>query len=192
MDQRYRSRGMRVFDPTVFENVKVALENHFYDLDNLDRLIDIVGRNDRMEMAVMAREFGLRFTLAGQSGMSAEVRLASSLRQLAAELLNQDGDAAATGAGCSLSLRFRVVISEPADQCRKIEGIMRTIWGDDMPFTQTISYVHGQDSPPEAVFYTNKIELKFNRTIGEEQMEDIPELAEHMLQTLRELKAAAI
>lgn len=176
-----------MFDPTVFENVKVALENHFYDLDNLDRAIDIVGRIDRMEMAVMAREFGLRFTLAGLSGVSAEVRLASSLRQLAAELLELDGDTAV--AGCTLSLRFRVALGEPAAQCPQIEGMIRAIWGEDMPFTQTISYVYEQDDLSTAVFYTNKIELKFRRTIGEEQMEDIPELADHMVQTLRQLKA---
>ena len=44
-----------MFDPTVFDNLKVAVENEFYDLDNLDRIIDITNRRDLLDMAVMSR-----------------------------------------------------------------------------------------------------------------------------------------
>ncbi|MHA7962595.1 hypothetical protein ACX93W_00520 [Paenibacillus sp. CAU 1782] len=35
------------FHPTVFENIKVALENELYDMDNLDGLVTVSGRSDR-------------------------------------------------------------------------------------------------------------------------------------------------
>ncbi|MEI0739291.1 hypothetical protein VQ056_26320 [Paenibacillus sp. JTLBN-2024] len=57
---------MVMFDPTIFENLKVALENQLYDLDNIDGLIRIIGRDDRLEMSVMSREFAIRFELAGR------------------------------------------------------------------------------------------------------------------------------
>lgn len=52
-----------MFDPTVFDNLKVAMENAVYDLDNLDSRIDITQRIDRLEMSVMSREFGVQFRL---------------------------------------------------------------------------------------------------------------------------------
>ena len=33
-----------MYDPTIFENLKVAFENHVYDLDNIERKIDIKNR----------------------------------------------------------------------------------------------------------------------------------------------------
>lgn len=175
-----------MFDPTIFDNVKVALENHFYDLDNLDSRIEITGRYDRLEMAVMSREFGLVFMLAGQPGATAEIWLSSSLKQLAAELTAPAGEPPA-GAGCSLALRFRLALSEPDNQCREIESIVRAIWGDDILLTQSVSYVFGREAASGEPAYALDAGLRFRRVIGEEQMEDIPGLADHMLLTLTRL-----
>ncbi|KHF34038.1 hypothetical protein CM49_03708 [Paenibacillus sp. P1XP2] len=76
-----------MFDPTIFENLKVALENQLYDLDNIDGLIRIIGRDDRLEMSVMSREFAIRFELAGRPEVFAEIRLEASLADLSAEIL---------------------------------------------------------------------------------------------------------
>ncbi|MNW17036.1 hypothetical protein D3C71_2160840 [compost metagenome] len=48
---------------------------------------------------------------------------------------------------------------------------------------QTISYVFGEEPP----LYENQIELRFQRKINEEHMDDISGLLEHMLETLRQL-----
>ena len=52
-----------MFDPTVYDNLKVAFENYLYDLDNLDESIHITHRKDQLEMASMSREFILQFSL---------------------------------------------------------------------------------------------------------------------------------
>ncbi|MBD2867495.1 hypothetical protein [Paenibacillus arenilitoris] len=172
-----------MFDPTVFENLKVAFENELYDLDNLDRAIDIANRTDRLDMAVMAREFALQFRLAGRTDVTAELRLRATLADLAAEILETEG----ASPGCSLQLRFHLQVSEPDAQCGLIEEALRRIWQPELTPKQTISRVYGQ----EPIVHTNRIELDFNRQINEEQMEDIPELARHMLQTLKELRTFA-
>ena len=35
-----------MYDPTVFENLKVAFENLLYDMDNIERKINITNRTD--------------------------------------------------------------------------------------------------------------------------------------------------
>ncbi|MGM0881252.1 MAG: hypothetical protein ACQEXQ_09435 [Bacillota bacterium] len=167
-----------MFDPTVFENLKVAFENQLYDLDNLDKKIQIINRIDRLEMAVMSRTFALRFILRDQKEVSAEISLDASLKDLAAEILELQGETPA----CTLRLRFYMQINETAVVCKQIEQILQQIWNPEILPTQTISYVYGQEN-----IYSNKIELGFNRKISEEQMNDIPELIEHVLQTLKEL-----
>lgn len=168
-----------MFDPTVFDNLKVALENQIYDLDNLDRRLDITNRIDRLEMAVMSREFVLQFTLPDRKEVSAEIQLTASLKDLAMEILEQPGGKPA----CSLGLRFSMQLVDVAVQCEKIERILMSIWSPELPPIQTISHIYGLESP----IYTNTIELSFNRKISEDQMEDMGELVEHMLQTLQKL-----
>ena len=170
-----------MFDPTVFDNLKVAIENEFYDLDNLDRIIDITGRKDLLDMAVMSREFSLFFRLAKDRRVEAELVLDTSLRDLAAELLEQPGEKPA----CGLCFRFYLEISgEEANAiCREIERCIIDIWLPDEKPVQTLSRIHGDDSGR----CRNVVELRFGRRIGEEQIDDLPELAKHAVMTLEAL-----
>ncbi|WP_139992471.1 hypothetical protein [Paenibacillus paridis] len=168
-----------MFDPTVFENLKVAFENRLYDLDTLDRKIDITNRIDRLDMAVMSREFTLQFKLTERPEAFAEIQLTASLKELAAEILELKGEEPA----CTLRLRFHMQVRNMDEQCREVEQIMQRIWEPELAPTQTISYLFGAEVP----IYTNVIELNFNRKISEEQMDDIRDLVKHMLQTLKKL-----
>lgn len=168
-----------MFDPTVFENLKVAFENQLYDLDTLDRKIDIINRVDRLEMAVMSREFALRFTLPDRKDLSAEIQIKASLKDLADEILELKGETPA----CTLRLLFFMQVSNVPEQCKQVEQILQRIWKPELAPKQTISYVYDVETP----VYSNTIELSFNRKINEEQMDDIPELINHILQTLAEL-----
>ncbi|NIK70661.1 hypothetical protein [Paenibacillus sp. BK720] len=176
-----------LFDPTIFDNLKVALENQLYDLDNLDERIRVVNRVDRLDMAVMGREFALRFVLAGtdrEKRIVGEIRLDTSLRDLATELLElQEGDPP----GCSLRLRFHLAMPDAETQCPRIEAAVREQWGTEVSLTQTLSFVYGSGSGGIPL-YENAVELRFNRRIDEEQMNDLPELIEYMLLTLEALE----
>lgn len=168
-----------LFDPTIFDNLKVAFENELYDLDNLDRRISIIDRKDTMELSVMGREFRLRFHLTDQPQVSAEVCLRASLPDLAAEILQQP-DAAP---GCSLSIFFYMTIADEKEQCKQIEDTLSDIWEPAASPRQTLSYTYGEEDPA----IRNMVELAFKRQINEEQMHDISDLAEHMLQSLERL-----
>ncbi|EHS58510.1 hypothetical protein [Paenibacillus sp. Aloe-11] len=168
-----------MFDPTVFDNLKVAIENAVYDLDNLDSRIEITQRIDRLEMSVMSREFAVQFRLREHPSVTAEIHLKADLNNLAAEILEIEDQIP----GCGLLLRFNKEIHEIETQCNRIEDILTEIWKPDLRPVQTLSLIYGE----KAATYQNRIELRFSRQINEEQMEDIPELLEHILLTLMEL-----
>jgi hypothetical protein len=168
-----------MFDPTVFDNLKVAMENTVYDLDNLDSRIDITQRIDRLEMSVMSREFAVQFRLREHPGVTAEIQLKADLNNLAAEILEIKDQVP----GCVLLLSFYMEIREIESHCSRIENILAEIWKPDLRPVQTLSQIYGEKTST----YQNRIELRFSRQINEDQMEDIPELLEHILLTLMEL-----
>lgn len=167
-----------MFDPTIFENLKVGIENAVYDLDNLDEIIRVTDRKDLLDMATLSRSFSLRFELAASSTTSAEICLETGLRDLAAEILEiPEGQPA-----CELKLRFYKHISDASIACPAIAQIIKEIWNPELPPLQTIRYTYSDPVPLH-----NTIELRFPRRINEEQMGDIPNILEFMLRTLGEL-----
>lgn len=167
-----------MFDPTIYDNLKVGFENHLYDLDNLDELISITDRKDQLEMARMSREFVLQFCLRDCPHITGEVVLSTSLEELAAEIL----ETSAGQFGCRLRLRFRLVIKEPEIQCPAISSIIQQSWPEQRK-QQHIHYIF-EDKPAT---YAVIAEVHFDRSVNEDQMGDIPELCDHMVNVLTKL-----
>ncbi|MBW8349161.1 hypothetical protein K0H71_06770 [Bacillus sp. IITD106] len=167
-----------MYDPTIFENLKVAFENHIYDLDNIHRIITIMNRVDRMDLALLAREFSIQFALVDQPDVTAEIVIEASLEDLAGEILEWAG----TNPGCSITLRFYKRIHHVAIQCKNIEQILTSIWENDIVLTQTLSFVYGDD-----VDFINTVEARFKHKINEENMNEIGEFLDHVLETTEEL-----
>lgn len=165
-----------MFDPTIFDNLKVALENELYDLDNLDNAIQITNRIDRLEMSTMSRVFMLRFELTGERRVSAEIELTASMQELAAEILELSGE----NPGCVLCLRY-IVQMKDTDLCSEVERMMAEMWPEQKT-VQQISYVYGFES-----MMTNTIEIYFNRKINEDHMRDLPELVQYMMEAAKRL-----
>ncbi|WP_419957875.1 hypothetical protein [Psychrobacillus psychrotolerans] len=165
-----------MYDPTIFENLKVAFENHVYDLDNIERKIDIKNRVDLMDLSVIARAFKIEFTLADQQDITAEIILDASLEDLAGEILEIGNK----NIGCTLELNFIKNIQNPDLQCEEIEQAINHIWEDDISLTQTLSFVFGT----ELSSYKNTIEVKFDQKINEDQISDISVFLDHVLETL--------
>ncbi|WP_339166869.1 hypothetical protein MKX75_22270 [Paenibacillus sp. FSL R5-0341] len=167
-----------MFDPTVYDNLKVGFENHLYDMDNLDERIQITGRKDRLEIAVMSREFMLQFCLRDRLEVTGEVVLSSSLEELAAEILETSG----AHPGCRLELRFGMIVKEPETQCPAIRSILQQSWPEQR-VCQNILYIF--DEQPSTFNVTAHV--YFDRSVNEDQMGDIPELCEHMVNVMDQL-----
>jgi hypothetical protein len=170
-----------MYDPTIFENLKVAIENHMYDLDNLDQIVQIHNRIDRLDMAVMAREFALRFSLSEGSKPEAEINLEASVKDLAAEILESDDQTI----GCELKVKFFVEVKDVDRQCREIEEMLNKIWKPEQPITQKLEFYYKDQKSS----YLNTIIIKFPTKINEEQMGQLPEFIDHVLVSLKQLQA---
>lgn len=168
-----------MFDPTIFENLKVAFENQIYDLDNIHGQIEVINRKDLLDMATMSREFALEFTLFDQRRVSAEVVLTASLNDLAAEIMETPG----TNPGCMLLIRFYKEVKNVILECNQIEAVIQQIWNQDSKPSQTLSFLYNE----RVNGYLNKIEVNFNRLINEEQMDDIPALIDYVTKSLLSL-----
>ncbi|KHF40186.1 hypothetical protein LQ50_10585 [Halalkalibacter okhensis] len=168
-----------MFDPTIFENLKVGIENYIYDLETIEQVVQITNRKDQVDMSIMSRHFGLEFHLANKNKVTAEIILDASIKDLAEEIL----EAPAGNPGCRLLLQFTLQIEEIQTQCEQIETILLSIWAPILPPEQTISFVYGKKENK----YMNSSKVMFDHKINEEHMEDIPEFVDHVLETLRAL-----
>ena len=168
-----------MYDPTVFENLKVALENRVYDLDTIEREIRIINRTDQMDFAVLARKFAIEFTLFDQEEVSAEIILEASLQDLANEILEAPGE----NPGCTLAVRFHKHVQRETEQCSRIEEALNDIWENEVLVTQTLSFNYGE----ERTGFSNNIEVKFKTKINEENMREIPDFLFSVLAALNVL-----
>ncbi len=168
-----------MYDPTVFDNLKVALENQLYDLDTLDEQIEIRNRRDVMDFAVLSREFVLRFALRNHPEIEVEVQLHAGVQDLAGEIMEDPS----VNPACSLSLCFQKSVFNPKIECAAIEDVMASIWEQDIELTQTIRYIYGEDPPK----LKNSIDATFKPRLTEENMAELSIFLEHVLDTLHVL-----
>ena len=160
-----------MFDPTIYENLKVVLEGAVYDLD-LDHKIIVCNRKDIIDLASMSRSYHIEFKLRQDEAYPrAEIILYSGMSDLALEI--RDGNEAA--AGCILEVNF---YTNRVD-CNPIKNTIENIWGFRPHVEQRITYIFGKESEKE-----NKINLSFGRKINENQIEDLQDFIHFTNQTL--------
>jgi len=160
-------------DPTIFENLKVAFENHFYNLDNLEGRILITGRSDVMDFADLSRKLVIRFVRTDRPEVPVEVELCASAKDLAGEILEMPG----AEPGVTLRVRFEKLAADPAKQCEKIGEMLADLWERDIKITQTLSF----DYPRGDKGWTNRVTAVFNTRLGEEHMGNIGGFAESVI-----------
>jgi hypothetical protein len=167
-----------LFDPTIYDNIKVVLEGAVYDWDLAGR-IAIIDRSDRVDLAVLARSYSVRFTERDRDGVvSAEMELHAGTADLASEIMEIE----TMKPGCNLTVRFFSRVKDE-EACRAIRTILEELWGTEYRITQTLSYVYDEPSRD----YRNETAIDFGRKFGEEVIEDIPRLIENIMQSLSQL-----
>ncbi|MCM3088408.1 hypothetical protein [Bhargavaea ginsengi] len=168
-------------DPTIFENLKVAFENHLYNLDNLEKRILITGRSDVMNLADLSRTLIIRFVRTDRPDIPVEVELSASARDLAGEILEVSGEEP----GVTLSVRFYKPITDAAKQCESIGALLADLWERDIRLTQTLSF----DYPKGDAGWTNRVEAVFNTRLDEDHMGAIGGFAESVIEAAGRIAA---
>ncbi|MFC0214675.1 hypothetical protein ACFFK0_19910 [Paenibacillus chartarius] len=165
-----------MFDPTIYDNLKVVLEGCVYDLD-LDGKILVTNRSDRVELASMARSCSIRFREIDGGAAAAELGLHTELADLAAELLEQEHIVP----GCVLTVRFETFTTDPQHDCPTVEKALLDIWEDRPDVVQTVSYQWPRSTAASQLH----ISLDFRRKVDESHAADFPKLVQAAAHSLR-------
>ncbi|MRX70915.1 hypothetical protein GJU40_01870 [Bacillus lacus] len=157
-----------MFDPTVFDNLKVLLEGHIYDLD-LQEEICVTGRKDLVDLASMSRSCTLEF-IPVNSGryLKAFITLEISHEQISGELLGTG-----VNPGCSLTMKFETLSNEQSAGEKEL-SYLKDIWGSSVSYDLEVKW--RQSLPGE---YLHVYELKLKRMLTEEEAQDLYQLVQH-------------
>jgi hypothetical protein len=175
-----------LFDPTVYENIKVVVEGAVYDLD-LAGTILVTNRTDRVELSTMARTYSIQFQELqedidkeiGLKNGSAEIKLTATLEDLSSEILELEEGTP----GCQMEIIFITQVVNIEKECEEIDKLFKDVWENRPKVEQSLFFIYGD----KVNFYNNRISLDFGRKINEEQIEDIPTLIDLMFHTLQRL-----
>ncbi|MCM3566868.1 hypothetical protein [Neobacillus mesonae] len=170
-----------MFDPTAFDNMKVVIEGALYDKD-MDKEIVIIDRNDLLNSAKMSRKFNISFIENKHkiNRISANINLAAGLENLGAELL--PGKLPDNSAGCYVEPVFTIYHDHDNKHYQAIQQIFLGVWGELRRITQTVVM-----NPFEPQNVKNIVSIDFERLINEDQMDDLVEMIDFMISTLKDL-----
>ncbi|MGG2200142.1 MULTISPECIES: hypothetical protein [Paenibacillus] len=159
-----------MFDPTIFDNLKVVLEGRLYDVDAENR-IRISGREDIVDLAAMSRKFCMRFARNGGTCQAA-VTLASGLTDFAAE--RRIARLADRRPGADLLLTLDLPRERRA-HCAELHDYLTRLWGEEADIRHELTVLlqpEANEGPSEAP-ETYRIQLKFRQRIDESHIEEL-------------------
>jgi hypothetical protein len=167
-----------LFDPTIFDNVKVVIEGAVYDRD-LEGEIKVVSRDDLINLANMSREYTISFKLSDGSSSSCKWSLSSNVRQLSSELLNMYDK---SEQGCITKIEFFLSIEMIDKAFEIILNLLSKEWSGRKITLQL------QSPWPVGKIVQLKAIVQFDRIIIEDDIDDLVEMVQYMINTLRILE----
>lgn len=172
-----------MFDPTIFDNLKVVLEGRLYDMD-AEGKIKVVGREDLVDLAGMGRTFRMKFGLGGgRERFSTTITMCSGLTDFAGELRGLHAAGERPGARLELLLDMPAELSENR---RAVHDYISGIWGEDWLIRHerleklSLQYLESDSTVHNGSY---RIKLASSRKIDESHIDDMEALLEHLLQT---------
>ncbi|MTH52086.1 hypothetical protein GKZ89_01615 [Bacillus mangrovi] len=163
-----------MFDPTVFDNLKVILEGLVYDFD-LDGLIHIRNRSDTVDLADMSRTWSIRMLERGRpEGASAGISLSVAAGELVSEWSGRK-----TAPGCRLLVTFSVSSNDGDAGLRRLKAIQPE-WEAETDFGMKTSY----DPSAKEIEFVNEITFTFRHLITEDHAGDMEAFVESVYRTI--------
>ena len=159
-----------MFDPTIFDNLKIVLEGAVYDRD-LDMRWAVLHREDLVDLASMGRTFIISFSQKDKPVVVATVELSSDIRDFSGEWLSDSE----RKPGCIFLVKF-VTSIDNLDQCESIKLNLLDIWGGRPLIQQHLTFTW----PQKAEHWQVEIVLHFERKFDETNIMDIENVLDHI------------
>ncbi len=157
-----------MFDPTIYENLKVVVEGEIYDRD-LNGEIVIIDRQDIINLATMSRFYAITFQTLGSSPLyTATLKIEANSSDLYNEILEVDNQP-----GCQLFLVLQGPINDRYATPKALEEKLATLWEDRPNISQQIYFDWNKSKQP--IYYV-KTTLHFDRKVDESHISDFPEI----------------
>lgn len=165
-----------MFDPTIYENLKVVIEGEIYDRD-LNGEIAIIDRQDCVNLATMSRFYKISFQLLGSDpDFKATIQLNAEADDLFGEILEH-----VQHPGCFLVLYIHGPIIMMEKTIPILHETLTSLWGKRPTITHEITYDWNFTQKNQ---YQLKTTLHFDRKINESHISDFPEIITLLQQSL--------
>lgn len=164
-----------MFDPTIFENIKVVLEGLLYEID-AEADIQITDRKDLIDLARMDRCAMLTFNRSsGQTPATMIIKADTGV--LSKEILGHPPDQLKI----ALKVDFHVSIKDPESDCEALTFILSKIFRNErIKILQTIMQEYG---PVRKKLYSH-VSMRFLDGINEHSIDQLESLCEKILVAL--------
>ncbi|ASS74300.1 hypothetical protein CIG75_04400 [Tumebacillus algifaecis] len=177
-----------MFDPTIYDNLKVVFEGALYDLDREGRIL-VSGREDLVNLATMARTFVMKVEKPEHATCIGKLELTSTLVDFASELRLMRLADEVPGVLLTMSFEMpeRMVVQSPA-----LDDHFQAVWAE------VAEVVHERLAPfepqpekrkhmeePDGIY---RITLSFRGKIDEDNIEDVVPLLEHFVSSLETIE----
>ncbi|WP_159887924.1 hypothetical protein [Paenibacillus puerhi] len=162
-----------MFDPTIFDNLKVVMEGRLYDLDS-EGSVRITGREDLVDLAAMSRTF--RMLLRQGSGhCQAVISLSSGLTDFALERRIARSADLRPGAVLQLILELPAAYSE---RINALHDYLVRLWGEEAEVRHELAVsllpeADAERGKPSSVPDAYRISIRFDHKIDESHIEDL-------------------
>ncbi len=165
-----------MFDPSVFENLKVVVEGAFYDMD-LEGELAIIDRHDYVDLAYMSRifEISTRLDASKEKAVECTLSLSAGLQAFSSEKISS---ITKREPGCDLKIKFRYIDSE--HPLRNIH-VLKQIW--DKGYTYRVFKHTPIGFKHEDPFVT--IEIKQDKPIYEDEIDQLHTYVNQILHILK-------
>ncbi|GAC42110.1 hypothetical protein [Paenibacillus popilliae] len=172
-----------MFDPTIFDNLKVVLEGKIYDLDHEGEWL-VIGREDLFDLAGFGRTFRMRVQRPGKACI-AVLTLASGLADFSAELRGLRLVGVEPGARLMLFFELAGGYTAQADEMGQR---LAALWGNAAMVRQerTVPVLpRAGSASPLADEGTHRIVLTFRQPIDERHLGELDALVMQVLASLQ-------
>lgn len=162
-----------MFDPTVFDNLKVITEGYIYDLDMENKIV-ITDRSDIIDLAIMSRRYTVTFALNENKPQSAMIRIEMNHNQIAGELLHK-----IKKTGCNLKVTFQEEVQIQGYDELLLKKLHKTWEGNVIKLFVT------KEMTSNMGLFHNCYQVEFLSVYGEDQIEDLLHIVDDTISLLR-------
>lgn len=163
-----------MFDPTVFDNLKVIVEGYIYDLD-LAKEISVINRNDMIDLSRMSRNYRITYSHVVKKNPSVSLKIEMDQKHLSGELQRTIDNP-----GCLIELSFNEeTVGQDYDEL--LLKKLKRMWGNE----HLVNLFVTKEVTSTTNLFHHRYQIIFQSLFGEDDIENILQIVDYSISLLR-------